>query len=144
NDLKQSMHIDICVRPELKLIVEPSPTMDWKEISSKDFFQINKRQYDFVFIDGDHSLDAGIIETDAMLEIRPLCIMAHDTSTSVAKPGTADGPAHLKQTFQTHPDYFCLEDNRQRSGEVTWRGMFLATRSMDVLQFAKERLREIQ
>ena len=143
--IDHSNHIDIEIQKEIWQLQSLTKKMNVFQCTSREYFQTYPTlKHSFVFIDGDHSYETGVMETEALLNTKPLCVMAHDTSTSVAKPGTADGPAYIKHAFQTHKDYYCLEDNRQRDNEVTWRGMFLATTSKPIFDYAKEALLEIQ
>lgn len=97
--------------------------------------------FDFVFVDGDHSLRTITEETQILLRQHTLCVMAHDTSATTAGYPYCEGPQHLKQEFQTHADYFCLEDNATREGESTGRGLFFASRDPVLFSAAKPLLR---
>lgn len=100
--------------------------------------------FDFVHVDGDHTLKVVREEIDEILKAGVPTIMAHDTNSTAIGVGLCEGAHLLKQTFMTHPDFYCLEDNMLRENEITHRGMFFATKDREVWQYAKECLREIQ
>ncbi|HUQ69982.1 MAG TPA: class I SAM-dependent methyltransferase [Planctomycetaceae bacterium] len=99
-----------------------------------------KTGFDFVFVDGDHRLETVREEVDLLLEQRPICVMAHDTSAQIIGLEGCGGLPYLKWRFQTAAPYLCLEDNAPRPGERTQRGMFLATTSTDVFEIARASL----
>jgi predicted O-methyltransferase YrrM len=83
--------------------------------------------FDFIFVDAAHDLDSVSLEIKHLVRRRPLCVMAHDTNATAAGYSKCEGAERLKRTFQDHPDYFYTEDNANREGERTERGLFLAT-----------------
>lgn len=93
-------------------------------------------RYDFIIVDGNHSKEQVAKETAILLSHRPRVIVAHDTSANIAKYGGCVGPPYLKHTLQSK-DYFILEDNLDRPGEKTDRGIIFAT--WDVKLFEKAR-----
>jgi hypothetical protein len=96
---------------------------------SCEFIQIQAVQgFDFVFVDGDHSLETVRSECQWLLKMRPAVVMAHDTTCRIRGRDFdwCDGPEFLKWSFQD-AGYFCLEDSQYRPGEYTDRGMFAAT-----------------
>ena len=99
-------------------------------------------EFDFVFVDGDHRLETVQEEVALLLSHSPICVMAHDTNAQATGFAGCDGPPLLKKTFQCTPPYLCLEDNAIRHGEITHRGMFLATTSKEVFELARVSLRE--
>lgn len=98
-------------------------------------------EFDFVFVDGDHRLETVRAETDLLLQHRPLCVMAHDSCAQAAGMADCEGVPYLKWRFQTMAPYLCLEDSAMRAGELTHRGLFLATTSREVFEIARTSLR---
>ena len=96
--------------------------------------------FDFVFVDGDHRLEAVREEVELLLKNPPVCVLAHDTGVGVTGFDGCEGPAYLKWRLQTAGIYRCLEENARRDGEDTWRGMFFATSSDKVFEVARKSL----
>lgn len=84
-------------------------------------------EFDFIFIDANHDLESVSKELVHLVHRKPLCVMAHDTSATESGYPRAEGAALLKQTFESMPEYHCIEDCEDRDGEETKRGLFLAT-----------------
>lgn len=96
--------------------------------------------FDFVFVDGDHRWATVQAETERLLQRRPVCVMAHDSGADMAGMADCEGVPYLKWRFQTTAPYLCLEDNALRPGELTHRGLFLATTSPEVFEVARTSL----
>lgn len=96
--------------------------------------------YDFIWIDGDHSLATVKEELDLISKKMPLTIFAHDTSLALLPRygSNTEGPAETKLFFQKQLGWYCLEDNKPRSGENTDRGMFFATCSLEYYKVAQK------
>lgn len=97
--------------------------------------------FDFVLVDANHDLASVSKELQRLLIRQPLCVMAHDTNATRMGYPRAEGAAHLKRTFQEHPDYYCIEDAARRERERTERGLFLATRDPSLYRMAVEAFR---
>lgn len=108
---------------------------------SFDLLRDRSQEFDFVFIDGDHRLQNVREELELLLQRQPVCVVAHDTNAESLKYKECDGPPLLKWAFQTTAPYLCLEDNALRPGEDTARGLFLATKSPEVFEVARQALR---
>ncbi len=98
----------------------------------------NSVAYDFIFVDACHDIASVTPEVQRLMWRRPLCVMAHDTNATAAGYPACEGAEMLKRTFESQPDYLCIEDNRQREGERTERGLFLATKDEDLFRIARE------
>jgi hypothetical protein len=93
--------------------------------------------FDFICCDGRHDLDYMREEVRRLERRRPRCLMAHDTSATIAGYPHAEGAEFLRRTFATKEGYYALEDNYRRPGEQTERGLFLATTCPNTFQMAK-------
>ncbi len=95
--------------------------------------------YDFIFVDGGHSLESVVPELSHLLRLRPLCVMAHDTTAMEAgyKASEFEGSHRLAQTFMYAPGYQYLEDYKDREGELTHRGLFFATTDRGLYDIAE-------
>lgn len=76
--------------------------------------------WDFVVVDGDHSLTTCVEEARLLLAAGVPEVFAHDTAHM-------EGPAALKAAFIADGRYACAEDAALRVGERTHRGLFHAT-----------------
>jgi hypothetical protein len=117
-----------CRRPD-RVHITPQPS--WAVLDSKEPF-------DFVYVDGAHDLDSVTLEVNKLLPRRPLCVMAHDTSATAAGYTRCEGAAMLAETFRGLGGYRCIEDNENRPGERTERGLFLATTSDELYRIASD------
>jgi hypothetical protein len=94
--------------------------------------------FDFVFVDANHDLGSVREELRRLVARKPLCVMAHDTNAADAGFPKCEGARLLKQTFKLMPEYHCIEDRERREGELTHRGLFLATRDAGLYAVAKQ------
>jgi hypothetical protein len=101
------------------------------EMSSVEFIVRNGDiDFDFIFVDGDHTLATVRAETEWLLNARPRIIMAHDTTCRIrgaVEYEWCNGPEYLKWAVQD-AGYRILEDSLCRPGEATDRGMLAAVR----------------
>lgn len=95
-------------------------------------------EFDFVLVDGAHDLENVRQEFDLLMQRKPRCIMAHDTSAIENGYEVAEGPQFLRDQLIADPDYFCLEDSACRNGELTDRGLFFATTDESLLEIARQ------
>jgi hypothetical protein len=117
-----------CLYPNrVRITGQPS----WDVLDSADDF-------DFVFVDANHDLASVTEELKRLVVRRPLCVMAHDTNARDAGFPGCEGSQLLKHTFGIMPGYYCIEDRKQREGELTDRGLFLATRDAGLYEVAKQ------
>lgn len=94
--------------------------------------------FDFVFVDGDHHANQVGKETELLLKLQPLVIVAHDTGLyAKCSDEWNTGPMILKSKVSLDPNYYTLEDNYDRPGEQTYRGLFFATTEHQLFQDAK-------
>jgi hypothetical protein len=88
-------------------------------------------EFDFAFIDGDHTTPTVRAELDRLLVNPHLqCLMAHDTSAA-GRYDQCDGSPLIKHEFQKL-GWFCCEDALYRDGERTERGLFMAARTPEL------------
>lgn len=99
------------------------------------------REFDFICVDGAHDMATVSAETELLLQRKPLVVMAHDTSATLAGYEKAEGAEYLKRRFMLEPGYLCLEDNLFRDSEATERGLFFATTSEVMFSIAQERFK---
>ena len=89
------------------------------------------REYDLVFLDGDHSLQTGIDEARHIIRRQPRCVVAHDVNSSAVGFENCEGPAHLLAELQ-RDGWTCIVDQKDRPGEMTKRGFMAATKDAEV------------
>lgn len=119
-------------------LCEPNPTPElWRLIRGKRVtlhrypsveVLAEIRDYDLVFVDGDHSEVNVRAEAELLIDMG-CAVFAHDTAMA--------GPAALKAAMQHH-GYRVLEDNVQRAGERTERGLVFGCWSEDNYDAALE------
>lgn len=84
--------------------------------------------FDFILVDGNHTIEAVTPELERLMKRKPACVMAHDTNATKAGYEQAEGAAMLAEAFRALPEYQTIEDCVDRPGEETKRGLFCATR----------------
>ena len=98
------------------------------------------RDFDFVFIDGDHDVKGAGAELLMILRYGIPNLMAHDTNIykidKIYHP--CKGAELIARTMKSHKDYYWLEDKEERKGELTDRGLFFATMDENKYNVAKE------
>lgn len=97
------------------------------------------REFDFILVDACHDMKSVAAEVDRLIPRKPLCLMAHDTSATLAGYPESEGAEYLKRRFMLEPGYLCLEDNLTRESEATERGLFFATTSEALFSVAQQR-----
>lgn len=119
-----------CHRPER---VRVTADKSWEVLESAE-------DYDLVLVDANHDAESVALELERLEARRPLCIIAHDSSAAANGYPRCEGAAMLadriRTTWRHRWDYRCLEDNACRTGEETHRGLFFATRDMDLYRIA--------
>lgn len=103
----------------------------WDVLESDDAF-------DFILVDANHDTDSVTKELNRLVLRKPLCLVAHDTNATAAGRPRCEGAILLKRAFEALPGYQCLEDCKQRDGERTDRGLFLATTDPQLYDLAKQ------
>lgn len=83
--------------------------------------------YDFILLDGDHSLETGIAEAAEMIRLQPRLIVAHDPRSASVGFENCEGPAHLEAEL-IRDGWTVFVDAKDRPGEVTKRGFLAATK----------------
>tara|TARA_Y100000401_G_C8264495_1_gene195038 strand:+ start:133 stop:753 length:621 start_codon:yes stop_codon:yes gene_type:complete len=97
------------------------------------------RDFDFVFIDGDHDIKGAGAELLMVLRYGIPNLMAHDTNIYKKRCGyPCKGAELIARTMKSHKDYYWLEDKEERQGELTDRGLFFATMDENKYNVAKE------
>jgi hypothetical protein len=99
--------------------VRITPQPSWAVLDSK-------LDFDFIFVDGAHDIDTVTIEVAKLKRRKPMCIMAHDTTSTAAGYSQCEGAAMLAETYRNTPDYLWIEDAIDRPDELTKRGLFFA------------------
>jgi hypothetical protein len=88
--------------------------------------------FDFIFIDGNHSLRVVGEELRLVLKSKTKTILAHDTYIKDFK-----GAVLLRKTLQSHDDYFYLDYHRKLPRNNTHYGISFATRDEDIYKKVK-------
>jgi hypothetical protein len=140
--LQRATFCDVAIKPSLREVLQRCQYPDRIEIVEGPSVEPLKQRKDFdcVLVDGDHSTANVREEVDLLLGYRPRLVMTHDTNAFVCGYTDCTGPLLLKWRFQTTAPYQCLEDNVPRPGEDTGRGLFLATTSPEVFEHARTAL----
>lgn len=103
------------------------------------------RDFDFVFIDGNHDIEAAGAELLMALRYEIPNLMAHDTNIykidKIYHP--CKGSELIGRVFKSHKDYHYIEDKEEREGELTDRGFMLATKSKEGYETAKKIFEEL-
>jgi hypothetical protein len=133
---------EIDVLPELERAIGDVPVTLHRERGVDILRSIP--EFDFVFIDANHTYEAVSEEVEQLLRHGTETVMGHDSNATACGIGAAEGGHYLKQVFSGHPDYYSLEENMSRQNEMTHRGMFFATKNPDLWKHAKTALRRIQ
>ncbi len=142
--LQRATFCDIDLRESLGSVLTQARQADRVQTyqgKSIDLLRDSTETFDFVFVDGDHSLENVRQETELLIQRQTLCVMAHDTNVQSFGDPDYEGPQYLKWGFQTTAPYYCLEDNAPRPGEDTGRGLFFATTSLALFEAARASLR---
>jgi len=127
---------DTCIRPEVRKLIEgKTGIVVHEEMSSRVLSK--EKGFDFVFVDGNHTMSIVSEEVYVLLEQKVPCVAAHDTSAQACWGQEFDGSTFIKVAFQAAP-YYCIEDNAFRDGELTHRGMLFATREQATFEKIKE------
>lgn len=129
--------LEICdpwVQPHLETTVASyglGSRFHWHRCPSLEVLR-DQPDYDLVCVDGDHSVETTAAELELILARGVPNVFAHDTSGDFNLPG----PQQIKVGLE-RAGYLCLEDNVDRPGEGTARGLFFATRDRRAFEMAK-------
>ncbi|WP_050024700.1 class I SAM-dependent methyltransferase [Verrucomicrobium sp. BvORR034] len=104
-----------------------------EEDSYECLSRFSKHELEFVYVDGDHSIETLQREYHQLARLKPAVVAAHDVVGD-------DGPGYLMVQLQ-RDGYFCLVDCKRRKGEGTHRGFLIACRDYDDYQLALEAYR---
>jgi hypothetical protein len=120
---------DVCPTHSLAAVINNCRKPDQCRVTTQPSWMVldTNEPFDFIMVDAAHDLDSVSLELKHLMRRRPLCVMAHDTSATENGFSKCEGAELLKRTFQNDPGYHYIEDNARRDGELTERGMFLAT-----------------
>ena len=122
-------------------ICDPSPRLDMKlfdlcekkdhiTLIKKPSLEVIKPGYDFIFIDGDHSIQYVPLELMLLLNINAETMLAHDTYIQSNK---YMGPPLYRYCFSRHKDYFYVDDSIFRPEEEKMRcGISFFTKRIDI------------
>jgi hypothetical protein len=83
-------------------------------------------QYDFIVVDGDHSLENCRREFALLDKIRPTLFL-HDTNSAKMGIPNCEGPSYMLEMARDWGRHHIIEDKKRRDGELTDRGMALIT-----------------
>lgn len=103
---------------------------------SVEILRDTQEPFDFIHLDGDHTVEGVAEELAAIDRTHLLAITGHDTSASVAGYKLCEGAELLRRTVMYDWGWYCIEDNLRRDGEETHRGLFFATPSPGVYKRA--------
>lgn len=137
--VKQATFCEVSVRPSLLSVLKNAKDPSKVRLSKSPSWQVLDvaEEFDFIFLDAAHDAESVAIETRKLLRRRPMCLMAHDTNSTAAGFSHCEGALALKEAFYAQDDYLCLEDAVERPDELTHRGLFLATTSVEVYASAR-------
>ncbi len=127
----QESLVDVVLNCRFKDRTRVTPQPSWVVLNSKEPF-------DFVLVDAAHDAESVGLELKHLLRRRPRCVMAHDTNATAEGYSACEGAQMLKRSFESHPDYLCIEDSQRRPGERTERGLFFATTDEELYRIARE------
>jgi hypothetical protein len=99
---------------------------------------LNSTEFDFVLIDGDHSLKNVEREVNLMLKNNIKHIAAHDSNSTHVGFGECEGARMLKNTYQKLAIFETVEDCISRLGERTDRGFFFASQNWDLVKLLRK------
>lgn len=83
--------------------------------------------FDMVLVDGAHDLVSVCEELMVLLKKPPAIIMAHDVSSTKAGFILCEGAAYLVDALK-EDGWTCIIDDKYREGEMTHRGLLMATK----------------
>lgn len=127
-DIKPAPHVAAMVDPYGVLIRAPSA-------------KVIRSDFDFIFVDGNHSLSVVAEEIKLLLQYQTKTILAHDT---FLEGPIFDGAALLRLTFTAHRRYRSLHNNTLWKGTLGLSpGISLFTQDADFYEQAKKILAEI-
>tara|TARA_R100000008_G_scaffold22829_1_gene12161 strand:- start:2892 stop:3518 length:627 start_codon:yes stop_codon:yes gene_type:complete len=103
------------------------------------------RDFDFVFIDGNHNIEAAGAELLMVLRNDIENIMAHDTNIYkiAERHHPCKGSELIGRVFKSHEEYHYIEDKESRKGEKTDRGFILATKNKERYEIGKKIFEEL-
>lgn len=129
-DLRESLHdvLSNCESPERCRFIQGA---SWDVLALDEIF-------DLVLVDANHDVESVSRELRVLVPRHPLCVMAHDTNATATGYPAAEGARLLKETFQSMPEYRCIEDAKHREGEETHRGLFFATTDEGLFRVAQK------
>lgn len=124
--------VDPKPRVELLEKINDHPLKNWIHLhrcSSVNFLS-NDTDFDFIFVDGDHSKANVVAELSLLLPAQIPLIAAHDTSSGDRFPNCF-GPQHIKHMYQME-GYYVIEDSLFRVNERTERGLTFAAKTLEL------------
>lgn len=130
-----ALHLcDTQFRPALRGAIANCRISERITLHERSSLDVIDDSFDFIFVDGDHSLPHVTEEVRLLLAHRIPTIVAHDTRSTDAGIPDCEGAALLGETFRHNHDYQWCEDAKHRIGEATHRGLFFCTRRADVFE----------
>jgi predicted O-methyltransferase YrrM len=133
-------------------ICDPMPRMDMKLLDmckkrsnitflQKPSLEVIKPGFDFIFVDGDHSVKYIPQELRLLIDSGAETVLAHDTYIQNPK---YQGPPLYRYCFSRHKDFYYIEDNTFRpSEERELCGLSFFTKKTDVFNKVQPLFKEI-
>jgi hypothetical protein len=142
--IPQALFCDVCLRDSLVSVLKNAKYPEKVRYTRQPSWQLLDvaETFDLIFLDAAHDLDTVSLELKKLLRRRPKCLLAHDTSATENGFSHCEGAQLLRDTFQNTEGYYCIEDNDKREGELTHRGLFLATTCGEVFWRAADAFKE--
>lgn len=102
--------------------------------TSVEYLAAREKSHDIILLDGLHDFETVSGELSFISAKRPLVLVAHDTSATLAGYPAAEGAEFLRREVTLGWGWFGIEDNLRRQGEETHRGLFMATPSKSIYE----------
>ncbi len=132
------LHVcDINITPEVRKLFGNKSHVKLHQSPACEF--LNKfNDFDFIFIDSDHSEPEGYNQIHTILNWKrlPRIICCHDLNAS--NRVDCYGSVWQGMILQYHPSYYCLVDTIYRNNERTDRGLIMAFLNIEDYQKAKK------
>ena len=98
--------------------------------------------FDLVLVDGNHGMEAVQEELEVLMAKPPRIIVAHDINSSAVGFPHCEG-AHLLWQHLQADLWWCIVDAADRPGEMTKRGLLVATKDRDAIRHILDAYRSI-
>jgi hypothetical protein len=134
-------------------ICDPAPRMDMKLLDlcnkknnitflKKPSLEVIQPGFDFIFIDGDHSVKYVAAELMLLTKVGAETMLAHDTYLEVPR---YQGPTLYRYCFSRHKDFFYVDDNTFRPEEENQLcGMSFFTKNPEIFSVVEPLFTQIK